>query len=170
MVTLYYANNKSENSWKFLEKNGNLLWQLNLNVTCQYFVLLQNFIHQVFFSKLYYTNKYSSILAIFTIANLKFIWCDPWQRQSFQISNVPAWYHRPGGTSMIARWNIIKEDQDFGTVESQKSPPIPSPISCCMPFICVSSCQNFFLKVSGVHIDKISGWGTIEYVLRRIVQ
>ena len=144
MVTLYYANNKSENSWKFLEKNGNLLWQFNLNVTCQYFVLLQNFIHQVFFSKLYYTNKYSPILAIFTIANLKFIWSDPWQRQSFQISNVPAWYHRPDGTSMIARWNIIKEDQDFGTVGSRKSPLIPSPISCCMPFICVSSCQNFF--------------------------
>ena len=106
----------------------------------------------------------------FTIANLKFIWSDPWQRQSFQISNVPAWYHRPDGTSMIARWNIIKEDQDFGTVGSRKSPLIPSPISCCMTFICVSSCQNFFLKVSGVHIDKISDWGTIEYVLRRIVQ
>ena len=122
------------------------MWQLNLNVTCQYFVLLQNFIHQVFFSKLYYTNKYSSILAIFTIATLKFIWSDLWQRQSFQISNVPAWYHRPDGTSMIARWNIIKEDQDFGTVESRKSPLIPSPISGCMPFICVSSCQNFFCK------------------------
>ena len=31
-------------------------------------------------------------------------------------------YHRPGGTSMTACGNIIKDDQDFGTVESPKTP------------------------------------------------
>ena len=31
------------------------------------------------------------------------------------------WYHRLCGTSMMAHGNIIKEDQDFGTVESQKA-------------------------------------------------
>ena len=45
MVTLY---NKSENNRFFLEQKWELLWQLNLNVTCQHFVLLQNFIYQVF--------------------------------------------------------------------------------------------------------------------------
>ena len=49
MVTLY---NKSENSWFFLLKKWELLWQLNLNITFQHFALLQNFIYQVFFSKL----------------------------------------------------------------------------------------------------------------------
>ena len=43
MVTLY---NKSENSWFFLLKKWELLWQLNLNITCQHFVPLQNFIYQ----------------------------------------------------------------------------------------------------------------------------
>ena len=38
-------------------------------------------------------------------------------------------------TSMMACWNIIKEDQDFGTVESQKSPLLPLAISYRMPFI-----------------------------------
>ena len=39
------------------KKNGNYSqWQLNLNVTCQHFVLL-HFIYQVFFSKLYWTNN-----------------------------------------------------------------------------------------------------------------
>ena len=36
--------------------------------------------------------------------------------------------HRPGGTSMMACENIIKEDQDFRTVESHKSPLLPLPI------------------------------------------
>ena len=63
-------------------------------------------------------------------------------------------YHRPGDTSMMACGNIIKEDQDFGTVESQKSPLLPLAISYRMPFICVSSCQKFE-KVSGAYIDKI---------------
>ena len=72
-------------------------------------------------------------------------------------------YHRPGGPSMIARGNIIKGDQDFGTlvramafgtVESQKSPLLPLAISYRMPFICVSSCQKFE-KVSGTYIYKI---------------
>ena len=34
-------------------------------------------------------------------------------------------YHRPGGTSMMACENIVKEDQDFGTVESQRKPATP---------------------------------------------
>ena len=36
--------------------------------------------------------------------------------------------HRSGGTSMMACENIIKEDQDFRTVESHKSPLLPLPI------------------------------------------
>ena len=40
---------------------------------------------------------------------------------------------------MMACGNIIKEDQDFGTLESRKSPLLPLPISYHMPFICVSS-------------------------------
>ena len=51
-------------------------------------------------------------------------------------------YHRLGGTSMMACGNIMKEDQDFGTSESRKSPLLPLPISCRMPFICASSCQK----------------------------
>ena len=43
-------------------------------------------------------------------------------------------YHRPGDTSMMACGNIIKEDQDFGTVESQKSPLLPLAISYHMLF------------------------------------
>ena len=65
-------------------------------------------------------------------------------------------YHRPGDTSMMACGNIIKEDQDFGTVESQKSPLLPLAISYRMPYriICVSSCQKL-KQVSGAYIDKI---------------
>ena len=51
-------------------------------------------------------------------------------------------YHRLGGTSMMACGNIMKEDQDFSTLESRKSPLLPLPISCRMPFICASSCQK----------------------------
>ena len=36
--------------------------------------------------------------------------------------------HGPGGTSMMACENIIKEDQDFRTVKSHKSPLLPLPI------------------------------------------
>ena len=36
-----------------------------------------------------------------------------------------SWYHKPDGTSMIARGNINKEDQDFGIVESRKTPATP---------------------------------------------
>ena len=54
----------------------------------------------------------------------------------------PPGYHRPGGTSMVACGNIIKGDQDFGTEESHKCPPLLLAISYCMPFICVSSCQK----------------------------
>ena len=70
---------------------------------------------------------------------------------------------------MMACRNIIKEDQEFVTVESQKRPPLPLPISCCMPFSCVSSCQKI-LKVCGAYIDKISGNSTSDYVLRKIFQ
>ena len=52
-------------------------------------------------------------------------------------------YHRPGGTSIMSRGNIIKEDLDFGTLESQKKPLLPSAISYRITFICVSSCQKF---------------------------
>ena len=38
-------------------------------------------------------------------------------------------YHMLGRTSMMALGNIIKEDQDFGTVKSQKSPLLPLAIS-----------------------------------------
>ena len=34
-------------------------------------------------------------------------------------------FHGPGDTSMMACGNIIKEDQDFGAVESQKKPATP---------------------------------------------
>ena len=56
----------------------------------------------------------------------------------------------------MACGNIIKEDQDFGTVESQKSPLLPLAISYRMPYriICVSSCQKL-KQVSGAYIDKI---------------
>ena len=39
-----------------------------------------------------------------------------------QCACLRPWYHRPGGTSMTACGNIIKDDQDFGTVESRKTP------------------------------------------------
>ena len=68
-----------------------------------------------------------------------------------QCACLRSWYHRPGGTSMMACGNIIKEDQDFGTVESRKSPLLPLPISCCMPFICVSSCQKIVKGEWSVH-------------------
>ena len=44
MVTLY---NKSKNSWYFLEKNMGII-VASFNVTCKHFVLLQNFLYQVF--------------------------------------------------------------------------------------------------------------------------
>ena len=62
--------------------------------------------------------------------------------QAAVVLDIRPWYHRPGGTSMMACGNIIKEDQDFGTVESLKSPLLPLPISCCMPFICVRRCEK----------------------------
>ena len=37
-----------------------------------------------------------------------------------QCACLRPWYDRPGGTSMIACGNIIKEDQDFVTMESRK--------------------------------------------------
>ena len=55
MVTLY-----TEIADSLLEEKWELLWQLNLNVTCQHFVLLHNFIYQAL-------NKYSSNFAIFII-------------------------------------------------------------------------------------------------------
>ena len=42
-----------------------------------------------------------------------------------QCACLRPWYHKPGGTSMIARGNINKEDQDFGTVESLKTLATP---------------------------------------------
>ena len=48
-------------------------------------------------------------------------------------------FHGPGDTSMMACGNIIKEDQDFGAVESRKSPLLPLAISYRLPFICDSS-------------------------------
>ena len=61
----------------------------------------------------------------------------------------------------MARGNIIKGDQDFGTLKSHgfwycgiaKSPLLPLAIPYRMPFI-FSSCQKFE-KVSGAYIDKI---------------
>ena len=60
-----------------------------------------------------------------------------------QSASLHRWYHRAGGTSMMARGNIVKEDQDFGTVESQKSLLLPLGITCHTPFICASSCTRF---------------------------
>ena len=65
-------------------------------------------------------------------------------------------YHRPGGTSMMACGNIIKKDDDFGAVESQKRPLLPLAISYPMPFICVSSCQKL-KKVNGATKYKVAG-------------
>ena len=42
-----------------------------------------------------------------------------------QCACLRPWYHKPGGTSIIARGNINKEDQDFVTVESLKTPATP---------------------------------------------
>ena len=42
-----------------------------------------------------------------------------------QCACLRSWYHKPDGTSMIARGNINKEDQDFGIVESLKTPVTP---------------------------------------------
>ena len=56
-----------------------------------------------------------------------------------QCACLRPWYHRPGGTSIMACRNIIKEDQDFGTVESRKSPLLPLPISCRIPIASVAA-------------------------------
>ena len=71
-----------------------------------------------------------------------------------KISNVPAF--TPGTTGRVVqvviacgnqprpqgafpwRWNIIKEDQYFGTAESQKSQLLPLAIFYRTPFICVT--------------------------------
>ena len=42
-----------------------------------------------------------------------------------QCACLRPWYHKPGGTSIIARGNINKEDQDFVTMESRKKPATP---------------------------------------------
>ena len=51
-------------------------------------------------------------------------------------------YQRPGDTSMMACGNIIKEDQDFGTVEWQKRPLLPLAISYSMPFTASVAAKN----------------------------
>ena len=42
-----------------------------------------------------------------------------------QCAYLRPWYYKLGGASMIARGNINKEDQDFGIVESLKTPVTP---------------------------------------------
>ena len=125
LFTLVHNISKRFERHEFTLKDRNLLWQLNLNVTCQYLFLLQNFIYQVQVSGIFL--KTLSLLLL--ISNQ-------------QCACLRPRYHRPGGTSMTACGNIIKEGQDFSTVESRKSLLIPFPISCRIPFVCVSSCQR----------------------------